>query len=152
MRRRDQQLQLNCNTSVTITAFHANLSSPVLLQGVHYLVENNLLEWRAESVAEFLYKEEGLNKTAIGNFLGERYSRHTHTQTSSVWKLLQHVNILNVLICVIVLWQGGDAPADTESLRRPARVLRSESGAGAEVRVTKILSHASVKHCSSFYL
>lgn len=26
-------------------------------------------------MAEFLYKEEGLNKTAIGNFLGERYGR-----------------------------------------------------------------------------
>lgn len=48
-----------------------------LLQGIHYLIENNLLEWRAESVAEFLYKEEGLNKTAIGNFLGERYQIHT---------------------------------------------------------------------------
>lgn len=47
---------------------------PHLLQGVQYLVENGLLEWRAESVAEFLYKEEGLNKTAIGNFLGERWS------------------------------------------------------------------------------
>lgn len=45
-----------------------------LVQGVQYLVENDLLEWRAASVAEFLYKEEGLNKTAIGNFLGERYS------------------------------------------------------------------------------
>nr|XP_020460498.1 cytohesin-3-like [Monopterus albus] len=40
--------------------------------GIHYMVENDLLEWRADSVAEFLYKEEGLNKTAIGNFLGER--------------------------------------------------------------------------------
>ncbi|XP_073351441.1 cytohesin-4-like [Pagrus major] len=45
-------------------------------KGVHYLVENNLLEWRAESVAEFLYKEEGLNKTAIGNFLGEWEEMH----------------------------------------------------------------------------
>lgn len=53
------------------------LSFPTLLQGVHYLVENGLLEWRAESVAEFLYKEEGLNKTAIGNLLGERWSIHT---------------------------------------------------------------------------
>ncbi|MEQ2159159.1 hypothetical protein GOODEAATRI_019732 [Goodea atripinnis] len=41
--------------------------------GVCYLIEHGFLEWRAESVAEFLYKEEGLNKTAIGNFLGERY-------------------------------------------------------------------------------
>ncbi len=32
-----------------------------------------LLEWKPEAVAEFLYKEEGLNKTAIGNLLGERY-------------------------------------------------------------------------------
>ncbi|XP_042249961.1 cytohesin-2-like [Thunnus maccoyii] len=45
-------------------------------KGVRYLVENSLLEWRAESVAEFLYKEEGLNKTAIGNFLGERKDMH----------------------------------------------------------------------------
>lgn len=48
-----------------------------------------------------------------------------------------------MLICVIVLSQGGDASADTESLRGPARVLRSESGAGAEVRVTRILLDAS---------
>uniref|UniRef100_A0A3Q2DLQ1 Cytohesin 4a n=1 Tax=Cyprinodon variegatus TaxID=28743 RepID=A0A3Q2DLQ1_CYPVA len=40
--------------------------------GICYLIEHGFLEWRAESVAEFLYKEEGLNKTAIGNFLGER--------------------------------------------------------------------------------
>lgn len=35
-------------------------------------MENGLLDHRADSVAEFLYKEEGLNKTAIGSFLGER--------------------------------------------------------------------------------
>ncbi|XP_035037474.1 cytohesin-3 isoform X2 [Hippoglossus stenolepis] len=44
--------------------------------GFKYLVENDLLEWRAVSVAEFLYKEEGLNKTAIGNVLGEREEMH----------------------------------------------------------------------------
>uniref|UniRef100_H3D114 Cytohesin 4a n=1 Tax=Tetraodon nigroviridis TaxID=99883 RepID=H3D114_TETNG len=41
-------------------------------KGVQYLVENGLLDHRGDSVAEFLYKEEGLNKTAIGNFLGEK--------------------------------------------------------------------------------
>lgn len=56
-----------------------------LLQGVYYLVENDLLEWRAESVAEFLYKEEGLNKTAIGNFLGERCSRRTSDLDINTW-------------------------------------------------------------------
>lgn len=45
-------------------------------KGIQYLVESNLLEWQPEPVAEFLYKEEGLNKTAIGNFLGERKEMH----------------------------------------------------------------------------
>lgn len=58
-------------------------SSVLLLQGICYLIEHGFLEWRAESVAEFLYKEEGLNKTAIGNFLGERYMEKTREQ---VWR------------------------------------------------------------------
>ncbi|KAL7825963.1 hypothetical protein SRHO_G00337010 [Serrasalmus rhombeus] len=45
-------------------------------KGVNYLVENSLLEWKPQTVAEFLYKEEGLNKTAIGDFLGEREEMH----------------------------------------------------------------------------
>lgn len=44
----------------------------VLWQGISYLVENKLLDGRAPPIAEFLYKEEGLNKTAIGEYLGER--------------------------------------------------------------------------------
>lgn len=44
----------------------------VFWQGINYLVEKKLLDGRAQSIAEFLYKEEGLNKTAIGEFLGER--------------------------------------------------------------------------------
>lgn len=50
------------------------LTQPVLVQGLQYLVENGLLDHAAEPVAEFLYKEEGLNKTAIGSFLGEKYA------------------------------------------------------------------------------
>ncbi|XP_058875074.1 cytohesin-4-like [Acipenser ruthenus] len=41
-------------------------------KGMKYLISNNLLVWEPKPVAEFLYKEEGLNKTAIGDFLGER--------------------------------------------------------------------------------
>lgn len=44
----------------------------VFWQGISFLVEKKLLDGRAPSIAEFLYKEEGLNKTAIGEFLGER--------------------------------------------------------------------------------
>ncbi|KAI7807251.1 cytohesin 4, partial [Triplophysa rosa] len=52
-------------------------------KGVKYLVENELLDWKAEPVAEFLYKEEGLNKTAIGEFLGEREIKHISLDISS---------------------------------------------------------------------
>lgn len=45
----------------------------VFFQGISYLVENKLLDGGAPAIAEFLYKEEGLNKTAIGEFLGERW-------------------------------------------------------------------------------
>jgi len=43
-----------------------------LLQGIEFLTSNGLLQENAESVAQFLHKGEGLNKTAIGDYLGER--------------------------------------------------------------------------------
>ena len=42
-------------------------------QGIEYLIEHGLLSHTAEDVAQFLFKGEGLNKTAIGDYLGERY-------------------------------------------------------------------------------
>lgn len=45
-----------------------------MVQGINYLVENKLLERSAGCIADFLFKEEGLNKTAIGEFLGERWT------------------------------------------------------------------------------
>lgn len=41
-------------------------------QGMEYLVSNNLLNNTPEDIADFLFKEEGLNKTMIGNYLGEK--------------------------------------------------------------------------------
>lgn len=41
-------------------------------QGIQFLVENELLQNTPEEIARFLYKGEGLNKTAIGDYLGER--------------------------------------------------------------------------------
>ncbi|XP_053508484.1 cytohesin-2 [Ictalurus furcatus] len=46
------------------------------IKGIQYLLNNDLLDETPEAVAEFLYKEDGLNKTAIGNFLGEREEFH----------------------------------------------------------------------------
>ncbi|KFV49092.1 Cytohesin-1, partial [Gavia stellata] len=37
-----------------------------------FLIENDLLKNTCEDIAQFLYKGEGLNKTAIGDYLGER--------------------------------------------------------------------------------
>lgn len=56
-----------------MTVFSLNfVKFPSCEKGINYLVENKLLDGTARSIAEFLYKEEGLNKTAIGEFLGER--------------------------------------------------------------------------------
>lgn len=41
-------------------------------KGVQFLIGHNLVQETAEDVAQFLYKEEGLNKTAIGDYLGEK--------------------------------------------------------------------------------
>ncbi|XP_076061678.1 cytohesin-1-like isoform X2 [Oratosquilla oratoria] len=41
-------------------------------KGIEYLIEHGLLKNTPEDIAGFLYKGEGLNKTAIGDYLGER--------------------------------------------------------------------------------
>ncbi|CAK1547265.1 unnamed protein product [Leptosia nina] len=41
-------------------------------KGIEYLYENGLLQRTPEDVAQFLHKGEGLSKTAIGDYLGER--------------------------------------------------------------------------------
>ena len=37
------------------------------------MIEHGQLNNTPEDVAQFLFKGEGLNKTAIGDYLGERY-------------------------------------------------------------------------------
>ncbi len=44
-----------------------------LSQGIRFLIDSSLLKNTSEDIAKFLYKGEGLNKTAIGDYLGERY-------------------------------------------------------------------------------
>uniref|UniRef100_A0A8C4XEV1 Cytohesin 1a n=1 Tax=Erpetoichthys calabaricus TaxID=27687 RepID=A0A8C4XEV1_ERPCA len=41
-------------------------------KGIQFLIENDLLKNTCGDIAQFLYKGEGLNKTAIGDYLGER--------------------------------------------------------------------------------
>ena len=39
---------------------------------MEYLISNKLLNNTPEDIADFLFNEEGLNKTMIGNYLGEK--------------------------------------------------------------------------------
>ncbi|XP_012692871.1 cytohesin 4b [Clupea harengus] len=64
-------------------------------KGVNYLVENKLLEKTPQRLAEFLYKEDGLNKTAIGDFLGER--EELHLQTLKAFVELHEFSDLNLV-------------------------------------------------------
>ncbi|XP_051904287.1 cytohesin-1a isoform X4 [Hippocampus zosterae] len=41
-------------------------------KGIQFLIENDLLKNTSDDIAQFLCKGEGLNKTAIGDYLGER--------------------------------------------------------------------------------
>uniref|UniRef100_A0A8D3D5X7 Cytohesin 1b n=1 Tax=Scophthalmus maximus TaxID=52904 RepID=A0A8D3D5X7_SCOMX len=41
-------------------------------KGIRFLVDSSLLKNTSDDIAQFLYKGEGLNKTAIGDYLGER--------------------------------------------------------------------------------
>jgi cytohesin len=41
-------------------------------KGMEFLIENNLVENDVKSVGHFLFNSDGLNKTSIGNYLGER--------------------------------------------------------------------------------
>lgn len=41
-------------------------------KGIEFLISHALIKETAEEVAQFLYKGEGLNKTMIGDYLGER--------------------------------------------------------------------------------
>lgn len=41
-------------------------------KGIEYLIEHDILENTPELIAKFLFEGDGLNKTAIGNYLGER--------------------------------------------------------------------------------
>ena len=39
---------------------------------MRFLIESNLVENTPEAVARFLFNGEGINKVALGNYLGER--------------------------------------------------------------------------------
>uniref|UniRef100_A0A8D2J3X5 SEC7 domain-containing protein n=1 Tax=Varanus komodoensis TaxID=61221 RepID=A0A8D2J3X5_VARKO len=42
-------------------------------KGIRHLIESKVLSSDAQEIAKFLYQGEGLSKTAIGEYLGQRY-------------------------------------------------------------------------------
>lgn len=108
------------------------------VQGINYLVKNKLLDERAETIAEFLYKEEGLNKTAIGEFLGERWDKSVKEGArGEKWatdcRCWSSQLTLWWLLCIIFPPQGGAPPPDPEGLCGAAWVLWPQPGPGPEV-------------------
>lgn len=69
-------------------------------KGVEFLVEHGLIRKTPEDVAAFLYKGEGLNKTAIGDYLGEK-----HDFNEAVLKAFVELHDFSDLILVQALRQ-----------------------------------------------
>uniref|UniRef100_A0A8C5HUB4 Cytohesin-3-like n=1 Tax=Gouania willdenowi TaxID=441366 RepID=A0A8C5HUB4_GOUWI len=99
------------------------LVSSTVLQGVRYLVENDLLQWRAESVAEFLYKEDGLNKTAIGSFLGER--EEMHVEVLKAFVALHEFSDLNLVQALRQFLWSFRLPGEAQKIDRMMETFAS---------------------------
>lgn len=66
----------DCKTSTNYLSKQLNIGKKRFnmdpKKGIEYLIEHDILESNPESIAKFLFDGEGLNKTAIGDYLGER--------------------------------------------------------------------------------
>ncbi|XP_030638813.1 cytohesin-3 [Chanos chanos] len=92
-------------------------------KGMQYLVDNDLLEWTPEAVAEFLYKEEGLNKTAIGDFLGER--EEMHLQILKAFLDLQEFSDLNLVQALRQFLWSFRLPGEAQKIDRMMEAFAS---------------------------
>ncbi|MBW00095.1 Cytohesin-4, partial [Eschrichtius robustus] len=71
------------------------------LQGIQYLTEHKLLTPDVQDIAQFLYKGEGLNKTAIGTYLGERYHSNNQVHILSTPHVLNTCYVLSFSIIML---------------------------------------------------
>lgn len=82
-------IHVSFTSIIFVVELYVESFSPCL-QGIVFLVENELLRHTPEDIAQFLYKGEGLNKTAIGDYLGERcmlskYPLHFSSFSSAIF-------------------------------------------------------------------
>ncbi|XP_035255243.1 cytohesin-3-like isoform X2 [Anguilla anguilla] len=92
-------------------------------KGMQYLVDNGLLEWEPQAVAEFLYKEEGLNKTAIGDFLGER--EDVHLQILRAFVELHEFSDLNLVQALRQFLWSFRLPGEAQKIDRMMEAFAS---------------------------
>ena len=54
-------------------------------RGIEFLLENDLVQSTSDAVANFLFKGEGLNKSAIGEYLGEKSDFNLEVRSWGEW-------------------------------------------------------------------
>eukprot|EP00063_Salmo_salar_P060866 XP_014035701.1 PREDICTED: cytohesin-1-like isoform X2 [Salmo salar] len=65
----DERKSMQRNKQVSMGCKKFNMDPK---KGIRFLIDSGLLKNTSDDIAQFLYKGEGLNKTAIGDYLGER--------------------------------------------------------------------------------
>ncbi|XP_038831206.1 cytohesin-1-like isoform X1 [Salvelinus namaycush] len=65
----DERKSMQRNKQVSMGCKKFNMDPE---KGIRFLIDSGLLKNTSNDIAQFLYKGEGLNKTAIGDYLGER--------------------------------------------------------------------------------
>uniref|UniRef100_A0A4W5M3M2 Cytohesin 1b n=1 Tax=Hucho hucho TaxID=62062 RepID=A0A4W5M3M2_9TELE len=65
----DERKSMQRNKQVSMGCKKFNMDPK---KGIRFMIDSALLKNTSDDIAQFLYKGEGLNKTAIGDYLGER--------------------------------------------------------------------------------
>lgn len=102
------------------------------MQGIVFLVENELLRHTSEDIAQFLYKGEGLNKTAIGDYLGER------CRFKRSWPIFSYL-LYTFCNTVSIALQGWFQYQSSSGFRRPPWVHWSQPRPGPQVNYSRLL-------------
>ncbi|RWS28603.1 cytohesin-1-like isoform X2 [Leptotrombidium deliense] len=116
-------------------------------KGIEFLIEHGLLKNTPEDVAQFLMKGEGLNKTAIGEYLGERTDFNIKVLDAFV-ELHDFANLLLVQALRQFLWSFR-LPGEAQKIDRmmekfAARYCHQNSGVFSNPDTCYVLSFAII--------
>ncbi|XP_015790227.1 cytohesin-1 [Tetranychus urticae] len=116
-------------------------------KGIEYLIENNLLKNTPEDVASFLFKGEGLNKTSIGEYLGEKVDFNLKVLDAFI-NLHDFTNLLLVQALRQFLWSFR-LPGEAQKIDRmmekfAARYCQQNPGVFSNADTCYVLSFAII--------